>query len=74
MEAALQLLVLIAAAYLLTACASVTVPPERVARVQAVSDDVSCMAECLDDGSENCDSCASECLEHGGASRVASGE
>lgn len=74
MEAALQLIVLIFAAVMLTACASTPVAPERVARVQAMTDEVSCMADCLDDGSETCDSCAADCLERGTGARVASGE
>jgi len=44
-------------------------------RFQPMSDEVSCMADCLDDGSETCDSCAADCLEQGsGGARVASGD
>jgi hypothetical protein len=74
MEAALQLFALIIAALLLNACATARVAPDRVARVQLMSDEVSCMADCLDDGSETCDSCAADCLEQGSGARVASGE
>lgn len=74
MEAALQLIVLIFAALMLSACATANVAPERIARVQPMTDEVSCMADCLDDGSETCDSCAADCLEHGSGARVASGE
>ena len=74
MEAALQLIVLVLAALILSACATARVPPERIARVQPVTDEVSCMADCLDDGSETCTSCAADCLEHGSGARVASGE
>jgi len=75
MEAALQLIVLVIAALILSACATVRVAPERIARVQPMSDEVSCMADCLDDGSETCDSCAADCLEQGGGgARVASGD
>lgn len=74
MEAALQLIVLVFAALLLSACASAPVTAERVARVQPMTDEVSCMADCLDDGSETCTSCAADCLEQGSGARVASGE
>ena len=74
MEALLQLIVLIIAAFLLTACATVRAPVDRVARVQPVSDEVSCMAECLDDDAETCDSCATDCLGRPASARVASGE
>ena len=74
MEAALQLIVLVAAAFLLTACASAPVPPERVARIQPVSSEIACMADCLDDGSETCASCASDCLERPNGPHVAAGE
>ena len=74
MEAALQLIVLVIAALILSACATVRAPAERVARVQPMTDEVSCMADCLDDGSETCDSCAADCLERAGGARVASGE
>ena len=74
MEVALQLIVLIFAAWVLSACASAPGPAQRVARVQPLTDEVSCMADCLDDGSETCTSCAADCLEQGGGARVASGE
>lgn len=74
MEALLQLIVLIIAAFLLSACAAAPVPPDRVARVQPVSDEVSCMADCLDDDSETCDSCATDCLGRPASARVASGQ
>lgn len=74
MEAALQRIVLVFAALLLGACASARVPADHVARVQPMTDEVSCMADCLDDGSQTCDSCAADCLEQGGGARVASGE
>ena len=71
----MQLFALIIAALLLNACAtSARVAPDRVARVQVMSDEVSCMADCLDDGSETCDSCAADCLERESGARVASGE
>lgn len=72
-EVLLQISVLVIAAFLLTACAAVDTPI-RTARVQPMNDEVSCMADCLDDGSESCDACAANCLETGSAARVAAGE
>ena len=54
--------------------ACTTVAPVQLAQKadpRRTSDEVSCMAECLDDGSETCDSCAVDCLESGGSARVA---
>ena len=70
----MQLIVLIVAALLLTACASTRVPADHVARVEPVSGEITCMAECLDDASETCESCASDCLDRPSTARVASGE
>jgi len=73
MEAALQIIVLIAAALLLNACASTVQPRTQTARVETLSEDVSCMSECLDDDSETCDSCAISCLGEPRTDRVALG-
>jgi hypothetical protein len=73
MGALLQILVLVIAAFLLTACAAVDAPV-RTAKVQPMNDEVSCMADCLDDGSESCDACAANCLEGGASARLAAGE
>ena len=74
MEVALQLIVLIFAALLLNACAVPGEARTQIAQVQKPSDEVSCMSECLDDDSENCDSCAASCLEAPRGDRVASGQ
>ena len=46
----------------------------RTASAHPASDEVSCMAECLDDGAESCEDCAADCLGGAGAARVATGE
>jgi hypothetical protein len=68
---------ILVAALVLGGCASMPAPPARVASVAAVqpmSDELACMADCLDDDSETCTSCASDCLERGQGARVAAGE
>jgi len=74
MEVALQLIVLIVAAFLLNACTATGPARTQTALVQGLSEEVSCMSECLDDDSETCDSCAASCLEAPRGDRVASGQ
>jgi hypothetical protein len=56
----------------LAACATAPASVERVALVKkpAVADDLECMASCLEDGVEDCESCADQCLERVHASGV----
>ena len=47
----------------LAACASAPAGVDRVASARPPpSDDLECMAECLEDGAEDCESCANRCL------------
>jgi hypothetical protein len=63
------------AALALAACSTVgQVGASRTIVAHETSDEVRCMADCLDDGSENCVSCAADCLDEGAAAHVASGE
>jgi hypothetical protein len=63
------------AALALGACSTVgQLQVARTAIVHEVSDEVACMSECLDDGSESCDSCAADCLKDPDSARVAAGE
>jgi len=73
MEVALQILVLIAAAFLINACTVAGQARTQTAAVQSLSEEVSCMSECLDDDSETCDTCAVSCLGEPRADRVALG-
>ena len=58
---------LIAAALLtLLGCASAP-RPALVAAVSEPSDELVCMAECLQGSDDTCQSCADRCLEPGGA-------
>ena len=55
----------------LAACASAPASVDRVASArQSTSDDLECMAECLEDGVEDCESCANRCLVRAEASGV----
>jgi hypothetical protein len=73
MEIALQLIILMIAAFLLNACTATGQARTQTALVQAPSEEVSCMTDCLDDDSETCDSCAASCLEQQRGDRVALG-
>jgi hypothetical protein len=54
----------------LAACASAPAGVDRVAsaRTLMASDGLECMAGCLEDGVEDCESCANRCLERAEAS------
>jgi|1185.fasta_scaffold432200_2 hypothetical protein len=73
MEVALQFMVLVFAALLLTACTVQGPVRTQTALVESLSEEVSCMSECLDDDSETCDSCAVSCLQESRGDRVAFG-
>jgi hypothetical protein len=73
MEVALQLITLVFAALLLTACAGAGQVRTQTALVESLSEEVSCMSECLDDDSETCDSCAVSCLKESRGDHVAFG-
>jgi hypothetical protein len=63
------------AAIALGACSTMgQLEASRTVVAHQTSDEVACMAECLDDGSESCDSCAADCLEGGSTARVAAGD
>jgi hypothetical protein len=63
-----------AAALLLGACGSIPVERHVLAAkdAPAVSDEMDCMADCLQDTTENCESCADSCLRQGPSPAVAS--
>ena len=68
----MRLILAFVAALLLGACGSVAVNERvRVAHETAVSDEMDCMAECLQDTSETCESCADSCLQRAPSSAVA---
>ena len=67
----MQLMILIVAALLLNACTAPGHARTQTAIVQGLSEEVSCMTECLDDDSETCDTCAASCLEEPRGERVA---
>ena len=73
MEVALQLIALAFAAFLLAACTGAGQVRTQTALVQSLSEEVSCMSECLDDESETCDTCAVSCLQEARGDRVAFG-
>ena len=58
---------------LLGACGSIAVEGDKVAaREAAVSDEMDCMADCLQDTSETCETCADSCLQRSNSPAVAS--
>jgi predicted lipoprotein with Yx(FWY)xxD motif len=68
-----RLILAISLALLLGACGSVAVEAEKVAaRQPAVSDEMDCMADCLQDTSETCETCADSCLQRSTSPAVAS--
>jgi len=69
----LQIFVLVAAALLINACTATGQVRTQTATVQSLSEEVSCMSECLDDDSETCDTCAASCLGEPRGDRVAIG-
>lgn len=73
MEVALRIIVLVAAALLINACTAPGPARTQMATVQSLSEEVSCMSECLDDDSETCDTCAVSCLGEPRRDRLASG-
>jgi hypothetical protein len=74
MEIALQLIILLFAAFLLNACAAQgPVRTQTAALAPGLSEEVSCMSDCLDDDSETCDSCAASCLDAQRGDQVALG-
>ncbi|HXF79952.1 MAG TPA: hypothetical protein VN598_13875 [Usitatibacter sp.] len=68
-----RLILAFSLALLLGACGSIGVEGDRVAlREPVVSDEMDCMADCLQDTSETCESCADSCLQRSASPSVAS--
>jgi hypothetical protein len=68
-----RLILAFSLALLLGACGSIGVGGDRVAlREPVVSDEMDCMADCLQDTSETCESCADNCLQRPASPSVAS--
>ena len=55
-----------------TGCASVAPRSYTLASAKAVSSELECMVECLDDGTETCQNCADRCLRSEDGPQVAS--
>jgi hypothetical protein len=70
----LRLIPILALSLLLAACGSIARDERVLASGEpAVSDEMDCMAECLQDSAEDCESCADSCLRHPTSPAVASG-
>jgi hypothetical protein len=69
----MQLIVLVFTALLLSACNGAGHVRIQTALVESLSEEVSCMSECLDDESETCDTCAASCLKEPRSDHVALG-
>jgi hypothetical protein len=74
MVAMLRRISIIAIALVLGACAT---PSIKLAALKAksdpqVSEELQCMTDCLEDGSEDCEDCVSQCLRGGSGDSVAS--
>ena len=68
-----RLILAISLSLLLGACGSIAVEGDKVAvREPVVSDEMDCMADCLQDTSETCDTCADSCLQRSTSPAVAS--
>lgn len=68
-----RLILAISLSLLLGACGSIAVEGDKVAvREPVVSDEMDCMADCLQDTSETCDTCADSCLQRSSSPAVAS--
>lgn len=68
-----RLILAISLSLLLGACGSIAVERDKVAvREPVVSDEMDCMADCLQDTSETCDTCADSCLQRSNSPAVAS--
>jgi len=69
-----RLILAISLSLLLGACGSIAVEGDKVAvrGEVAVSDEMDCMADCLQDTSETCDTCADSCLQRSNSPAVAS--
>jgi len=70
----LRLIPALVASLLLGACGSIAVDKRVVAAANepVVSDEMDCMADCLQDTSETCESCADSCLRQAPSPAVAS--
>ena len=69
-----RLILILALSLLLGACGSIARDEGVLASSEpAVSDEMDCMAECLQDSSEDCESCADSCLRHTPSPAIASG-
>ena len=62
-------------AFALAGCAPLSsrVELRAAADVPRMSEEIECMTECLEDGSETCESCARSCFDRGPGENVASG-
>jgi len=68
-----RLILAISLSLLLGACGSIAVEGDKVAvREPVVSDEMDCMADCLQDTSETCETCADSCLQRSTSPAVAS--
>ena len=69
-----RLILTVSLSLLLGACGSIAVEGDKVAvrGEVAVSDEMDCMADCLQDTSETCDTCADSCLQRSSSPAVAS--
>ncbi|HEX4780579.1 MAG TPA: hypothetical protein VH301_07490 [Usitatibacter sp.] len=69
----MRLILALVASLLLGACGSIAVERHVLAAAgePAVSDEMDCMAECLQDTTEDCESCAESCLRQAPSPAVA---
>ena len=73
MRVMLRSILVLAISLLLGACGSLPRDERMVASSETeVSDEMDCMAECLQDTSEDCESCADSCLRRTPSPAIAS--
>jgi hypothetical protein len=73
MVAMLRSISIVVAALVLASCASTSVQLAlHSAKDPKVSEELQCMTECLEDGSETCEDCVSQCLKDSAGDSVAS--